>query len=127
VVGPTVAGPRSELASPPGRAVVVKFFAEYCEPCKRSLPIAARLSSRHPDVVFIGVSEDEFAGTAQALARRYELPFTVIHDASGATRGRFRVTALPLTVVADRAGVVRWVGGANETEDELSRVLDAIH
>ena len=106
--------------------MVVKFFAEYCEPCKRSLPIAARLASRHRDVAFIGVSEDEYARTAQAIARRYELTFTVVHDASGAMRGRFRVTTLPLTVVADRAGVVRWVGGANESEDELSRVLDAI-
>ena len=123
---PPVSGPRIEGVALTGRPVVVEFFAEYCEPCKRSLPAVERASKDHPEVTFIGVSEDEYAATAQALAARYGLTFSVVHDASGSLRGRFRVSALPATFVADRTGLVRWVSGVSETETDLSRVLDVL-
>ena len=122
----TISGPRIDGAAVAGRPVVVDFFAEYCEPCKRSLPAVERASKDHPDVTFIGVSEDEYAATAQGLVARYGLTFSVVHDASGSLRGRFRVSALPATFVADRTGVVRWVSGASETDTDLGRVLDAL-
>lgn len=121
-----VTGPRIDASALAGKAVVVEFFAEYCAPCKRLLPAVERFSREYPGVTFIGVSEDEYAATARELSQRYALTFTVVHDESGAFRGRFRVSALPITFVADRAGVIRWVSGRGDTEADLPRVLDAL-
>ena len=121
-----ITGPPFDHGVPSGKPVVVDFFAEYCEPCKRTLPAIERLAKERPDVTFIGISEDEYATTARALAERYGLTFTVVHDESGALRGRFRVSALPITFVADRAGIVRWVGSSTEKGADLGRVLDAL-
>lgn len=109
-----------------GKPVVVKFFAEYCEPCKRTLGAAQRLSVEHPEVQFVGVSEDEYQSTAERLVEHHALTFPIVLDRGHVLQGRFRVREMPVTFVADSAGVVRWVGGPAQTEDELAAAISAI-
>jgi peroxiredoxin len=109
-----------------GRPVVVKFFAEYCEPCKRTLGAAQRLSLEHADVQFVGVSEDEYAATAERVVKHHGLTFPVVLDRGHVLQGRFRVREMPVTFLADASGVVRWVGGPAQTEEELADALAAI-
>lgn len=109
-----------------GRTVVVKFFAAYCGPCKRTLPAAERLYQRNPGVAFVGISEDSDAATARALSRRMGLTFPVVLDQDNVLAGRFRVTAMPVTFVVDGRGVVRWVGGPGQTEHDLAQAIAAV-
>jgi len=108
-----------------GKVVVVKFFAEYCQPCKETLPAAERVHKSHDDVVFIGVSLDESREAAARMVTQYQLSFPVVYDASRVFQGRFRVSEMPRTFVADRTGVVRWVGAEGQTEDDLTRAVEA--
>jgi thiol-disulfide isomerase/thioredoxin len=109
-----------------GKPVLVKFFADYCQPCRASLPAAERVHEAHPDVAFLGIDEDESTETAGALAQRYGLSFPVVHDEGNVLSGRFRVSSMPTTFVADAAGVVRWVGGEGQTEEDLKRAVEAV-
>ena len=68
----TVDGRSLEVASGP---ILVKFFADYCAPCKVTLPAAERIHEEFPDVAFVGVDEDESRETGKDLARRYSLTF----------------------------------------------------
>lgn len=106
-----------------GRVRVVKFFAEYCEPCKRSLPEAQALHRRYDDVVFIGISEDERQTSAEAMVQAYGLSFPVLMDRGNALAGRFRVAHLPMTFVIDAQGTVAWVGGPGHEPHALEKVL----
>jgi cytochrome c biogenesis protein CcmG/thiol:disulfide interchange protein DsbE len=106
-----------------GRPLVIKFFAEYCEPCQRSLPEAEQLHRAHAEVAFLGVSEDESESAAVGVRSRFGLSFPIIHDRGQGIRGRFRVTTLPMTFVIDRQGLVRWVG--DEREHDLERAIAA--
>lgn len=108
-----------------GRVVVVEFFAEYCQPCRRTLPKAESLHRRFDDVAFIGVSEDEREAQARGLVQAYGLSFPVVHDRANVLAGRFRVSQLPVTFVIDAAGIVQWVGPATG-EDDLERVLSSL-
>lgn len=122
----TIAGQQLDTAAmhgDEGTVVVVKFFAKYCEPCKRTLPAAQKLSTKYPDVHWIGISEDEYASDAQAMVDGFGLGFPVVHDQGNVLSGRFRVTEMPATFVADRQGVVRWVGGPGQTERELEQAI----
>lgn len=122
---PTLDGTRLDTGSLRGRVVVLKFFAEYCEPCKRTLPAAEGLHRQLPDVAFVGISEDDRVSTANELVARYQLTFPIVHDRGQALAGRFRVGELPATFVADATGTVRWVGGPAQTEDDLRRAIEA--
>jgi peroxiredoxin len=122
----TLEGSELDTKSLRGRVVVVKFFAEYCAPCTRTLPAVQSLSRELENVQFIGVSEDERRATAEELVNRYRLSFPVVHDAGQVLSGRYRVSDLPITFVIDRGGTVRWVGGAEQTEAELREAIEAM-
>lgn len=120
---PTVQGASVAVSGGSGKVVVVKFFAEYCKPCQQTLPAAEALRQRHPDVVWLGISEDETLEAAIAQVRRYGLGFPVVLDRGHVLRGRFRVDELPMTFVADRRGNVIWVGDGRHDETDLARAI----
>ncbi len=123
---PTLRGPMLDTQSLRGRVVVVKFFAEYCEPCKRTLPAAQALHERYDQVAFIGVSEDERQDSAQNMVNAFGLTFPVVMDRANVLAGRYRVRELPITFVIDAAGTVAWVGGPSQDHDDLERVLTSL-
>jgi thiol-disulfide isomerase/thioredoxin len=108
-----------------GRPVLIKFFAEFCKPCKDTLPAAEHVHQTHPDVLVVGIDEDESPEKAGSLVQRYSLTFPVVHDADNVLSGRFRVSTMPTTFVADAKGVIRWVGGDAQVEADLSRAVEA--
>lgn len=121
----TLDGSRIDTAELAGKVVVVEFFAQYCEPCRKTLPSVQRLHTRSGgEVQIIGVSIDEYESKAREIVSTYGLTFPVIHDVGG-LRGRFRVTQLPATFVIDPAGTVYWVriGGSGSTEQDLERAI----
>jgi thiol-disulfide isomerase/thioredoxin len=107
-----------------GQVVVVKFFAKYCEPCKKTLPEAQRLHGEHPDVLFVGIAEDEYQADVQEMINTYRLTFPIVHDRGNVLAGRFRVDELPITFVADAAGTIRWVGDGTTSETGLASAID---
>ncbi len=121
----TLDGRPFDAAELAGKPVLVKFFADYCQPCKETLPAAERVYEAHPEIAFVGVDEDESIDAASALAQRYALTFPVIHDEANVLSGRFRVSTMPMTFVADSSGIIRWVGDEKQTEDDLRRAVEA--
>lgn len=108
------------------QVMVIKFFAQYCVPCQRTLPAAEKVHREFSDVVFVGISEDEFASAASQQVARYQLTFPVIHDAANVLAGRFRVADMPMTFVSDRTGQIVWVGGSDQDPDQLVHALEAL-
>lgn len=119
----TLAGTRLDTKALRGQVVVVKFFAKYCEPCKDTLPAAQRLHSKYDDVTFVGISLDERGSDAQQVVAQYGLTFPVVMDRSRSLSGRYRVVNIPMTFVVDRQGVVQWVAGPGQTEEDLERAI----
>jgi len=107
----------------PGQVVVVKFFAKYCEPCKKTLPVAESLHQDNPDVRFIGVAEDEYQADVDEMVQTYSLTFPIVHDRGNVLSGRFRVSEMPITFVADASGTIRWVGGEGQKEGDLEAAV----
>jgi thiol-disulfide isomerase/thioredoxin len=109
------------LADTRGQVTVVKFAANYCVPCKATLPALADVARTHPAMRVIVVAEDEREQDAQALAQASGAGLPFVHDAGNVLSARYRVADLPTTFVLDKQGNVFWVGGANADE----RAIDA--
>jgi peroxiredoxin len=119
-------GPQLSLRELHGRLVVVDFFAEYCQPCMRSLPELEQLHHDRPDLALIGIAEDPELETSVQLVQKLGLDFPIVYDQEHVLAGRYRVDGLPATFVIDRQGMVRWVSdGACERRD-LEAVLDSV-
>lgn len=123
---PTLAGATFDTEGAKGKVVVVKFFAEYCAPCKVTLPEAESLSRKHDDVAFVGISEDEYESKTREVIGQYGLTFPVVHDGGQVLAGRFRVAELPMTFVIDAAGTVRWVGGPGQHKGDLEAAIASV-
>ena len=121
---PTLRGDTFDTKELAGRVVVVKFFAKHCVPCRRTLPAAETLHRDHPDVGFVGVSEDENAQAADQQVRMYQLSFPVVLDQGNVLAGRFRVAELPAAFVTDKNGRIAWIAGPNQTEDDLRQAVE---
>lgn len=123
---PTLTGESIDTAALRGQVVVIKFFAKWCHPCQRTLPEFERIyRDEGRKTSFIGISEDERSPDAQAQVDAFGLSFPVVMDREGVLAARFRVREMPMTFVLDRQGVVRWVGGPEQTGAQLAAAVAA--
>ena len=120
----SVDGKHVEVAAA-GKVVVVKFVAKYCEPCTRTLPAIEKLHAKHPEILIVGVSEDERESEARELVATYRLTFPIVHDTQQVLAARYRVRDLPVTYVLDGHGNVAWVGGPEKSESDLVAAIEA--
>jgi thiol-disulfide isomerase/thioredoxin len=108
---PTMTGGSFSLTAHRGRLVFIDFWASWCEPCQRSLPLVERFARAHPEVEVLAVDVGEPAEIARRFARRHGL-HNVAFDQTQRAAAAFGVNGLPTMVVVDPAGYLRgtWPG-----------------
>lgn len=104
-----------------GKIVVLNFWATWCQPCKKEMPLLAELERRYRarGVQFIGASVDDIATLRDVpgFVREYGIEFP-IWTASSEQQAALRLaTAVPATLIIDRDGrsVFRIIGEADRT------------
>jgi thiol-disulfide isomerase/thioredoxin len=98
-----LAPPRAE----PAEALVVSFFATWCEPCVRAMPMMQRaLSASGPAVKGVLVAHGEDAAAVKPFLDARGVALPTILDPFLKLSQRLGVTALPRTFVVNRSGQV---------------------
>ena len=103
-----------------GRVVLLDFWATWCGPCRRWLPIVEKA---HRDYAAKGLSvfavnEREPESKVRAYLGQQKLDLPVLMDRGGTVGANYRATSIPLTVVVGRDGnVMRVMVGLHEAED----------
>jgi thiol-disulfide isomerase/thioredoxin len=126
----SVAGGEPALA---GKIALVDFWASWCQPCKLSFPVYAKLhrdyAVRGLAIVAIGPAE-KWDSTAKALAfvKKQAPPFVVLRDVQDKFVPAFDVKTWPTSYLLDRTGRVRFVhsGFHDDTEKELRREIETL-
>jgi peroxiredoxin len=91
----------------PAAAVVISFFASYCEPCKQHLPAIERAVATGKDVRGVLIDYGEKPEVAAPFVESQKLTLPVIADKFTKIAARLGVgKALPRTLVVDRNGNV---------------------
>lgn len=97
------------LAQQRGKAVVLNFWASWCEPCRAELPSLELLDATLGPQGLIVVTVN-FRETDAALKRfmdQMPLSLPVLRDADGLVSRAFGVRVFPTTVLIDKAGRAR--------------------
>lgn len=91
-----------------GKIVVVDFWASWCSPCKKALPVLAELSKEYgpKGVVFVAVSLDEDKADMDAFLKKNPLPFTVVRDPKGKLAESLNIQGIPVSFVIAPDGKV---------------------
>ena len=90
-----------------GKAVVLNFWAPWCEPCRAEIPWLQRLQAAHSDLAVIGVEDDpDEYRNAGILAAQTGISYPLV-QASKPVRDTFgHVVLLPTTLYISRSGKV---------------------
>jgi thiol-disulfide isomerase/thioredoxin len=109
-----------------GSAVLLDFWATWCEPCRVEAPIVDQVSRRWRDkgVVVVGVNTDTpDQGDPGQFTRAHGLTYPMVHDSEGEASRAFEVDSLPTLVVVSRSGKITAVRTGTTDEAELERLI----
>jgi cytochrome c biogenesis protein CcmG, thiol:disulfide interchange protein DsbE len=120
-----------QLSKLRGKVVLVDFWASWCEPCKRELPILAKLAPRLKEkgVEIVAVNIDEKKDNAVQFLREHGVNLNVVYDKDHKIVGAWEPPKMPTSFVVDRSGVIRAINAGFDAGDEakLEKQLTSIH
>ena len=95
-----------DLGALEGKPVVLNFFAAWCDPCRRELPLLVREASRLEDkVAFVGVDVQDSRSRATDLLAEAGVRYPAAYDPKAAVAAGYKVYArLPATFFIDADG-----------------------
>lgn len=94
-----------------GKVVFVDFWASWCAPCQKSMPLFDALAKELPADKFqlIGVNVDKDLGAAKKALAKRPVSYPIVSDPSGMLPGRYGVETMPMAYLIDGDGAVRYV------------------
>ena len=127
---PDLSGRRRSLRAFLGHPLIINFWATWCEPCRREMPLLARLRAQHQGqgLEIVGVAVD-FPNAVQQYLRRNPVPYPLL---AGETQGLTAIDAfgmqpvLPFSVFADGRGNILAVKLGELHSDEAEAILQAL-
>lgn len=122
-----VRDPSTTVALPVGRPTVVNFFATWCAPCRRELPILQEAWARHgTEVAFVGIDVADSRTNAGELLDATGVTFPAGYDPHREVANAYRLNGMPTTVFVGADGrIVSTVKGPL-TAAELGRRLKGL-
>lgn len=122
----SLAGPRVSLDSLRGRPAIIDFWATWCAPCVRQIPVLNALKDKRGDeVAVIGISVDVDGAEAVApFAEEHGIEYTVLFGDEALAQD-FGARGFPTLFVLDADGAIReahvGVASLDELEEALAR------
>ena len=116
----TIEGTRITSESLKGRVVMVDFWATWCGPCVKSLPIYQEMYERHKakGLTIIAVSIDDELPNLKRFVKAHNLKLPIVHDADKTLVKFFAPPKMPTAYLIDRAGNIHEIHAGYEPGDE---------
>lgn len=127
---PLLEGGEFQLSAHKDRIVVLDFWATWCSPCLKTMPVLEEISGEFAEqgVELIAVNMEEQPAKIRSMLERHQLKVNVALDRDGVAAARYAVTALPHTVIVDRDGKVArvFIGGGDKLAEPFRAALQAL-
>jgi len=127
---PDLSGRQTSLRQFLGHPLIINFWATWCAPCRREMPLLQQLrhAYRGEGLEVVGIAVDFRAAVADYVARQaVEYPQLIGDDSGLAATEKFGMQAvLPFSVFADAHGRIVAIKVGELHRDEASYILGAM-
>ncbi len=128
LVGSSLSGGQVDLAKYRGRVVLIQYWATWCEPCKRDMPLLKELLSKYDgSLSVIGVSLDNSRKDLADYLAENRLPWPQIFEKGGLDSrpaNQLGILTLPTMILLDQQGkVVNRNVQTSELASELKKLI----
>jgi thiol-disulfide isomerase/thioredoxin len=118
-----LAGEPAHLADFQGKVVALNFWATWCGPCVREMPMFQEFQDRYPNFVMLGVNEEESPKMVSDFLEGLNLSYTMLLDQKADLARALRVSFLPTTFFLDETGEIRFRHYGIMSADQLTHYL----
>lgn len=96
--------------------MLLDFWASYCRPCRRTLPLLDRLHAKYPQVQVFTISQDFKQTSGMHFLQLHQVDLPALFDSGKKVADQFGVAKLPtmILIAADGEILRRW----NEYDEE---------
>lgn len=127
----SLAGGNVNLSDYRGQVVVLNFWASWCGPCRKEMPILEQVHKQYKakGMTLVGVNVEPEAADALKFLKSMPVSFPILFDRDSTVSKQYQVQGMPNTVILDRAGKVRYVhrgyqpGVENTYLDEIRTLI----
>lgn len=120
---PTLNGETIRLSELAGRPVVISYWATWCVPCQKELPILEQLSREYQSqglvVVTINAIEQDSRDEVQAMVGEKSMTLPVLLDQGNQFASTYGALFFPTTIFVDASGVIRFIRLGDSSEADL--------
>lgn len=104
-------GSNLRLSEQRGSVVLINFWASWCGPCRKEMPLLEQLYKKYSPLGFtmLGVNVDKDISLADKILRDIPVSFPILYDPQGDISKTYDVDAMPTTVIVDRDGKMRFL------------------
>jgi thiol-disulfide isomerase/thioredoxin len=124
---PARGGGQVALADLRGQVVLINFWATWCGPCRKEMPLLEQISKKYQPLGFrmVAINVEEDGQLFDVFLREVPVTFPILLDPANGVSKLYKVSAMPSTVIVDRKGKIRYVHQGYKPGDE-SKYQDVI-
>jgi cytochrome c biogenesis protein CcmG, thiol:disulfide interchange protein DsbE len=113
-----------------GKAVVLNFWASWCDPCKEEAPILEnawkQTQAQGKNIVFLGIDFQDPNSDAMNFLQSNGITYPTVLDADGSVATKYHILSLPDTIFINQNGTVVSKVSQQITAQALSNNLQLI-
>ncbi|MEE4294318.1 MAG: TlpA disulfide reductase family protein [Xanthomonadales bacterium] len=113
-----------------GQVVYVDFWASWCGPCRKSLPLYEEMRQQLEAKAFsiVAINLDEKRADAEQFLARHPVGYTVLLDPAGESAAAWQIKAMPSSFLLDTENrIVRsWAGFTTDHLEEIRSEILAL-
>jgi thiol-disulfide isomerase/thioredoxin len=114
------AGGQFGLKKMRGQVVMINFWASWCGPCRKEMPLLDSMYRKYKPLGFtlVGVNVEPDSAGADGYLKTTPVSYPILLDRENKVSQLYNVSAMPSSVIVDRKGQVRYVHLGYKQGDE---------